>query len=147
MKRFLVFLFIFVLGIVSTTATVLLYPEIQKALASPTDGWITNQPLENPLNFLLSLPKSSKKKTTPVPYALPGDALGIGGNAPVLQDMNGDGLPDIFFSYGRKDAPYDNAYQWLLLNTGNGFTMVYGCYANGNSTSGQTYSGDCADYN
>lgn len=65
---------------------------------------------------------------------------------PLFQDINGDGLVDIVYSY------YYNGYsnysgggnvdvtdQYVMLNNGQGFDLVYKCNRNGNH-----YTGDCA---
>ena len=154
MKRFLSFLLIFLLGVVSAKGVSLLYPQIQKAVAAQSNGWVTNLPLENPYYFLTHLPKSNKKKSASVPYAFPTDQFGMNSNLPIIQDVNGDGLPDIFLSWGRVDDTSgtiaESALQYVLINNGSGFTMAYGCVANNSSSNGvitNTYQGDCADYN
>ncbi|MGE3340616.1 MAG: hypothetical protein AB7J46_01555 [Candidatus Altimarinota bacterium] len=59
---------------------------------------------------------------------------------PLLQDINGDGLPDMIYSYDNKNyAGLNYLHQYVMLNNGKGFDLVYSCYRNNG-----TYTGDCA---
>ena len=58
-----------------------------------------------------------------------------------LQDINGDGLADFIFSYGRANYTIGNAntYRCIGLNNGAGWDVVYKCVENSGN-----YYGDCA---
>jgi hypothetical protein len=54
--------------------------------------------------------------------------------SPVIQDLNGDGLADMIYSYNN-----GNVKQYVMLNNGHGYDLVYSC-----EYSGGTWTGDCA---
>lgn len=66
--------------------------------------------------------------------------------SPVHMDMNGDGLLDMVYSkvdYGGYPPVPTKSEQYVMLNTGSAFDLVYVCYYY--STSNPKYQGDCAD--
>ena len=88
-------------------------------------------------NELNTTENTSETKDTDVPNALP-KANFHNNSMPVLLDMNGDGLTDIVYS----KYISSETYQYVLLNTGDGFEFAYTCLWKG---SPKTYRGTCAD--
>jgi hypothetical protein len=99
---------------------------------------------------------SDRLKQGHIPFALPGNNLnfmaqGTIGVLPMQMDLNGDGLTDFFFtSQSNEGPPYPSfdVFQYVLINTGNGFRMEYICRGRMNRTYGyqERWWGDCADY-
>lgn len=86
---------------------------------------------------------------TSVDYALPmmeiHDKSQWWSISPLQMDLNADGLSDFVYS-----TVYSNQTQYVMLNTGNGFRMVYVCKYTPQNTNPQVYQasygyqGDCA---
>lgn len=95
---------------------------------------------------LSSDPRVSSTPKQNVPFALPAINLFVdhsSGEGPILVDVNGDGLQDLVFS-----KLTGSILQFVLLNTGDGYEMAYGCYVNpafGGGGVTQEFRGDCAD--
>jgi len=74
---------------------------------------------------------TSTTRTDDVPYALPLDhfySKAENNRVPMMTDVNGDGLADMIYSYvGVNYADYKDATQYVLLNVGDGYEVVYYC--------------------
>jgi hypothetical protein len=85
---------------------------------------------------------------TAAPYALPNHEIRVefknNGVGPSQMDINGDGLSDLIFS---STYAYNNRFQYVLLNNGQGFEKAYVCRFHRNDYEPDTYTGDCADPN
>jgi hypothetical protein len=111
--------------------------------AARTDTSRRYAALENPLHLSGS---GAPLKPGNVAYALPegqihGLTLSRHGHhndtrSPVFSDVNGDGLPDMMYSSRNLTG---TLYQFVALNTGDGFEEVYRCIRGGS-----LYYGDCA---
>jgi hypothetical protein len=83
-----------------------------------------------------------------VPYNL--SFFKAGNPSPILQDVNGDNLPDYVWAYSVYDSGYQRYEGCVYLNNGSGWTKAYECYAttridlNTQSITEAAYYGDCA---
>jgi len=123
-------------GLLITGAGVFLMMESQPAKASYDTGDRV-QAMQDFYGELSTTSNTSSTKDTDVPNALP-KANFHSNYMPMLIDMNGDGLTDMVYSR------YISAetYQYVLLNTGDGFEFAYTCLWKG---SPKTYRGTCAN--
>lgn len=100
----------------------------------------------------------SQTRNDDVPYAMPWEAAYAyvqGQKVPTLIDMNGDGLTDMVFSDGAVSVMggagvvnFKSGQQWVALNVGDGYELVYYCKITTDYNGGQygvyNYYGDCA---
>jgi len=146
MKTFLRNMGYISLGILISIAVTSFLPQTIKAVTAQLST-TTMLPMQDINTLMNEFPKSEKLKTTPLPYALPAINIHNNGN-PSQMDMNGDGLLDMVYSYYNGN----HGNQYVLLNTGSGFEMVYSCrkttdYGPYSQIKGVYYQGDCADPN
>lgn len=128
---------VFSYSIVSQQFVGLQSPRITYAEASALSD---NPMTPGQLSKLFPTTVGTLNTSTLVPYAISSDIYlyntvqkGTGNfdQIPVLQDLNGDGLVDMIFATGWM--------QFVLLNNGQGFDVVYYCQNKGNNE----YQGSC----
>lgn len=160
MKNFLKALSLISLGAL-LTLTLLATPFSREALAQISAQFIKPLPIAQQGNQdYNTLPESTEELEYAIPtdvnlYNIVGskhqnlnihDALYLNyiKTSPLIQDINGDGLNDMVYSYSfNGHSAYEGAInvsnQYIMLNNGRGYDLVYKCNRNGNQ-----YTGDCA---
>ena len=150
------------LSLVLITALVLQYVDlknIQDALAQSSNPRIV-RPAEKGIEaleriFVAETPTTMR--STSANYALPQEEIyqsvqyHTGTShikwAPIQMDLNSDGLQDLVYSRYQENYYPLGGHQYVMLNNGNGFELVYGCIMTRvDLVQAIKYKGDCADH-
>lgn len=125
------------------------FQEIFPAMAQTTR--ILKGPNSYPFKSTYLTPTSNTAATTLPEYALPAVnyfTFTVNGSSsyylPITVDVNADGLLDSIYSKVVQDynGTVSQADQYVLLNTGSGYNLVYICRKD--DSSNPIYKGDCA---
>jgi len=128
-----------------------------KALAQSSGG-VRVQPGEEFTAYYRNTLTPSSTRNEDAAYALPFENFFSyidNKRIPTLIDVNGDGLTDMIYSYvfvwGAFDSGQRSGTQWVVLNVGDGYELVYFCsIENQRNASNQIvngsyeYKGNCA---